>query len=109
MSQLSEKQTDWQSHYERGVSAADTGDLQAACGHFTRAIEVAPDELDPRFGLAYALELLGYHSEALRELELVNELSPGYLFVQTEIYLCEWALSGQLENRCLSTIRRLQR
>jgi Flp pilus assembly protein TadD len=90
------------------MSAGAGGDLQTACKHFRRATEIAPDEPYPRYELGYTLFLLGECSAALCELKRTNELSPGFFLVQTEIYMCEGVLSGQLDDDTLSKLRRLQ-
>ena len=98
----------WKVHFDQGMSASAVGDLQTACKHFRWTIGIAPDEPYPRYELGYTLFLLGEYSAALCELKRTNELSPGFFLVQTEIYMCEGVMSGQLDDDTLSKLRRLQ-
>jgi tetratricopeptide (TPR) repeat protein len=102
------KGSKWKNHFERGMSAGGAGDLRAACEHFQKATEAAPEEPYPHYELGYTLFLLGRYEDALGVLKRTNELSPGFFLVQTEIYLCEGVLSGQLDDRTLSLLRQLQ-
>ena len=103
------KRSKWKSHFDRGMSAGSAGDLRTASSHFKKATEAAPEEPYPHYELGYTLLLLGQYTDALRELKLTNELFPGFFLVQTEIYLCEGLLSGQLDDHTLSLLRQLQR
>jgi tetratricopeptide (TPR) repeat protein len=51
---------------------------------------------------------LRQYPTALEELCRADELSPGFFLVQTEIHLCEGALSGTISEEVLALLRRLQ-
>lgn len=53
------------------VSAAANARLEAARGHYRRALELAPDNLRSRLGYAYVLDRLGRTSDARRELRTI--------------------------------------
>jgi len=108
MSESSNTQPEWKTHFDRGMSAGGAGDLAAAERHFAKAVEIAPEEPYPHYELGYTLSRLGRHAEALAELRRANELSRGFFLVQTEIYLCEQVLTRQIDDGTLSTLRRIQ-
>lgn len=53
------------------VSAAANARLEAARGHYARALELEPENLRSRLGYAYVLDRLGRTSEARRELRCI--------------------------------------
>jgi hypothetical protein len=53
------------------VSAAANARLEAARGHYERALELEPNNLRSRLGYAYVLDRLGRTSEARRELRCI--------------------------------------
>ena len=108
MSQSFEGQPEWKAHFDRGMSAGASGDLEEASGHFAEAAELAPDEPYPHYEFGYTLSLLGRYNDALAAFRRTDELSPGFFLVQTEIYLCEQVLAGKLDESSLQIIRRIQ-
>ncbi|KAI9548041.1 Tetratricopeptide repeat protein 36 [Dissostichus eleginoides] len=59
----------------RGVSAAETGDLQAALQEFSQAIQILPQRASAYNNRAQALRLLGNTAGALGDLERAISLS----------------------------------
>lgn len=64
-------------HQDRGLRAELSGDWEAAAGHFRRATELAPDNLDARLALAAALNQLGNVADAREHARHVLRVSPG--------------------------------
>jgi tetratricopeptide (TPR) repeat protein len=62
--------------YELGELDREQGRAQAAVGHFARAIQLHPDFLEARVGMAKTLLGLGQAAEALPHLQVAARLDP---------------------------------
>jgi tetratricopeptide (TPR) repeat protein len=99
---------DWQQPFNEGMAHGSAGRYPEAIESLTRAIDLAPDEPYPHYELGFTLSLLGRHEEALEEFRRTEALAHGFFSVQTEIYLSEHFLSGDIDASALGWLRDLQ-
>ena len=99
---------DWQGHFEEGMRHGSAADFSSAEKSFREAVRLAPDEPYPHYELGYTLALGGRYEEALDELRRTQELRRAFFAVETEIWICEQALSGSLDADVIQKLRDLQ-
>jgi tetratricopeptide (TPR) repeat protein len=98
----------WQEPFKRGMQLGSENDFEGAVAAFREAVARSPEEPYPRYELGYTLSLMKRHGEALQELRRANELSPGFLLVQTEILICEKLDAGAYRDDLAEALRMLQ-
>ena len=98
----------WKPHLDMGVALRYAGDTQRAAESLRQAIDIAPGEPYPHYELGHTLFQEGRYEEALQELKAADDLTEGFLLVQTDIYVCECIMAGKLNEGALEVLRALQ-
>jgi tetratricopeptide (TPR) repeat protein len=80
-------------HSAQGIKALEEQNYEAAAGHFTKAVEAAPDDYASWFHLALAKSFLGKDEEAIAGYRKVLALKPG--LYQAELNLGMVLLRGR--------------
>lgn len=106
---LFRKPKTWEEHVEKGMAYGSASNFSRAEASFREAVRLAPEEPYPRYELGYTLALLGRHEDALEEYRRTERLRRGFFLVETEISLCEQALSGLIDPAVVEMLRSLQR
>jgi tetratricopeptide (TPR) repeat protein len=99
----------WREHFDEGRIYGQGCNFAKAEASFREAVHLAPTEPYPHYELGYTLSLQGQHKKALEEFRRTDNLSCGFLQVQTEAYICEQYLFGAINIEVLVLLRCLQR
>jgi tetratricopeptide (TPR) repeat protein len=76
---LKSRPRDFAANYIIATLHAQQGDIQHAVKFFKSAVKINPDFPDARYNLAYALNLLGMHSDAAGHYEKILQTNPRHL------------------------------
>ena len=98
----------WKNYFDLGMNYGGQGKLRKAARCFLKAIDIAPTEPYPHYELGYTLTLLGNFRGALREFLRTDDMSPAFLQVQTEIFICNGLLAGKLCSEIIPAVRTIQ-